>query len=248
MLHERSFVDAPTRLLRLARYAARLGFAIEPHTAELAEAAVAQGALGTVSGARVGAELRLALAEPDPLAALAELDRLGVLRALHPRLRLEPALLRGALELLPAADGRPTCCCSPDSLSPPSAPTASPGRDRRAADGLGSSPTATAWPRARRGPKPGRRAACGHSPRSYARSRAGPAGGGAGGGSQRFGGRDRPPLAGGAAPRARTTGTALLPATWYPEIWGAGSMRRWIASSTRIDGGREAELKAALEA
>jgi tRNA nucleotidyltransferase (CCA-adding enzyme) len=107
VLHERSFLDDPTRLLRLARYAARLGFAVEPHTAELAGAAIAEGALGTVSGARVGAELRLALAEPDPLAALAELDRLGVLRALHPRLRLEPALLRGALGLLPTDDGRP---------------------------------------------------------------------------------------------------------------------------------------------
>ncbi len=56
----------------------------------------------TVSGARVGAELRLALAEPDPLAALAELERLGLLAALHPRLRFESPLARRALDLLPA--------------------------------------------------------------------------------------------------------------------------------------------------
>ena len=105
VLHERSFLDDPTRLLRLARYRARLGFAVGRRTDELAGAALAQGALATVSGARIGAELRLALAEPDPLAALAELDRLGALRALHPRLRLEPDLARRALELLPA-DGR----------------------------------------------------------------------------------------------------------------------------------------------
>ena len=36
VLHDASFVDDPTRLLRLARYAARLGFAPDPHTAELA--------------------------------------------------------------------------------------------------------------------------------------------------------------------------------------------------------------------
>jgi tRNA nucleotidyltransferase (CCA-adding enzyme) len=106
VLHEQSFVDDPTRLWRLARYRARLGFAVEEHTAELAAAAVAEGALQTVSGARVGAELRLALAEPDPLAALGELKRLGLLAALHPRLRFEPPLVRRALELLPADGGR----------------------------------------------------------------------------------------------------------------------------------------------
>jgi tRNA nucleotidyltransferase (CCA-adding enzyme) len=100
VLHERSFSDDPTRLWRLARYRARLGFTVERRTAELAVAAVAAGALATVSGARVGAELRLALSESEPLQALAELDGIGALRALHPRLRLEPALVTGALELL----------------------------------------------------------------------------------------------------------------------------------------------------
>jgi tRNA nucleotidyltransferase (CCA-adding enzyme) len=105
VLHERSFLDDPTRLWRLARYGARLGFAVEEGTARLAAAAVAQGAPGTVSGARVGAELRLALAEPDPLASLAELERLGLLGALHSRLRFEAPLVRRALELLPTVGG-----------------------------------------------------------------------------------------------------------------------------------------------
>ncbi len=105
VLHERSFLDDPTRLWRLARYSARLGFAVEEGTARLAAAAVAHGAPGTVSGARVGAELRLALAEPDPLASLAELDRHGLLGALHPRLRFEAPLVRRALELLPTVGG-----------------------------------------------------------------------------------------------------------------------------------------------
>jgi tRNA nucleotidyltransferase (CCA-adding enzyme) len=105
VLHERSFLDDPTRLWRLARYSARLGFAVEEGTARLAAAAVAHGAPGTVSGARVGAELRLALAEPDPLASLAKLDRLGLLGALHPRLRFEAPLVRRALELLPTVGG-----------------------------------------------------------------------------------------------------------------------------------------------
>src|SRR5919202_4635681 len=63
VLHDRSFLDDPTRLWRIARYRARLGFAIEAHTRELAVEAVAAGALQTVSGTRIGNELRLALRE-----------------------------------------------------------------------------------------------------------------------------------------------------------------------------------------
>jgi tRNA nucleotidyltransferase (CCA-adding enzyme) len=105
VLHEQSFLDDPTRLLRLARYLARLRFEPEEHTAELVATALAGGALATVSGARVGAELRLALAEPDPVATLTTLGELGVLSALHPRLRFHERLARGALAMLPA-DGR----------------------------------------------------------------------------------------------------------------------------------------------
>ncbi len=66
VLHERSFVDDPTRLLRLARYRARLGFELEPaHRRAGRACACRSGALMSVSRARVGAELRLALAEAD---------------------------------------------------------------------------------------------------------------------------------------------------------------------------------------
>jgi tRNA nucleotidyltransferase (CCA-adding enzyme) len=102
VLHERSFIDDPTRVLRLARYQARLGFAIEAHTEELAHAAIAGGALDTVSRARVGAELRLALEEPDPLAALHALEDLGVLAALDRTMRVDRELAERTLALLPA--------------------------------------------------------------------------------------------------------------------------------------------------
>jgi tRNA nucleotidyltransferase (CCA-adding enzyme) len=100
VLHDASFIDDPTRLWRVARYAARLGFAVEPHTRALAAAADPS----TVSGDRLGAELRLALGEPDPPAALrAALE-------LNPRLLPEGFAVRddaiaAALALLPA-DGR----------------------------------------------------------------------------------------------------------------------------------------------
>ena len=105
VLHDASFIDDPTRLLRLARYQARLGFEVHARTRELAGQALAARALETVSGGRVGAELRLALAEDEPLAALAALDDLGVLTALHPRLLLDRELAAGALALL-SGDGR----------------------------------------------------------------------------------------------------------------------------------------------
>jgi tRNA nucleotidyltransferase (CCA-adding enzyme) len=106
VLHEQSFSDDPTRLLRMARYAARLGFETEERTAVLARAAIASRALETVSGARIGAELRLALGEADAVASLAALSELGVLDALHPRLRFDEPVARTTLRLLPE-DGRP---------------------------------------------------------------------------------------------------------------------------------------------
>ena len=44
VLHERSFVDDPTRVWRVARYAARLGFTVEPQTARARRGGRARGA------------------------------------------------------------------------------------------------------------------------------------------------------------------------------------------------------------
>jgi tRNA nucleotidyltransferase (CCA-adding enzyme) len=107
VLHDGSFVDDPTRLLRLARYAGRLGFTVEPHTRALVASAVRSGALETISGARLGAELRLLARERQPLEAFAALRRLDLDRAIHPRFGLrDPEAVKVALQLLPE-DGRP---------------------------------------------------------------------------------------------------------------------------------------------
>jgi tRNA nucleotidyltransferase (CCA-adding enzyme) len=101
VLHDGSFEDDPTRLWRVARYAARLGFEIDPHTRELAAAADPS----TVSGDRLGAELRLTLREPDPLAALRAAAELQP-ALLPPGFDPAPAAAEPALGLLPP-DGRP---------------------------------------------------------------------------------------------------------------------------------------------
>jgi tRNA nucleotidyltransferase (CCA-adding enzyme) len=101
VLHDASFADDPTRLWRIARYRARLGFDLEEHTAALAAAAVADGALRTVSGTRIGNELRLALREPDPAATLESAAALG----LAPWLRVDRDRAAAALALLAPGEG-----------------------------------------------------------------------------------------------------------------------------------------------
>jgi tRNA nucleotidyltransferase (CCA-adding enzyme) len=96
VLHDASFVDDPTRVWRVARYAARLGFEVERHTRALA----ADADPSTVSGDRLGAELRLALREPDPPAALCAVQGLNP-AYLPERFDPDPPALPAALALLP---------------------------------------------------------------------------------------------------------------------------------------------------
>jgi tRNA nucleotidyltransferase (CCA-adding enzyme) len=100
VLHPRSFIDDPTRLLRLARYSARLRFAIEEGTARLAREAIAGRALETVSGARIAAELWLVTEEPT-LDAFTVLGELGVLQALGLPAPFDAELFMETLDLLP---------------------------------------------------------------------------------------------------------------------------------------------------
>lgn len=102
ILHDHAFLDDPTRLLRLARYAARLGFTADPSSAGLARDAVAGGALATVTAPRLGTELRLLAGEPQP-AALLELEGYGGLgrAVLHEALSVDADLVRRALARCP---------------------------------------------------------------------------------------------------------------------------------------------------
>ncbi len=79
ILHRDSFRDDPTRVLRVLRYAARLGFHLEKATAERLTAAVAGGALATVSDPRLAHEIERQLLEADPVPGLRGLEGEGVL-------------------------------------------------------------------------------------------------------------------------------------------------------------------------
>ncbi len=82
VLHAASFRDDPTRILRLARYVARLEFAIEPETLRLAQRDSVF--IDALSPARITHELERGFAEPLPERVLAMLAELRALRRIFP--------------------------------------------------------------------------------------------------------------------------------------------------------------------
>jgi tRNA nucleotidyltransferase (CCA-adding enzyme) len=84
VLHERSFVDDATRALRAFRYAARLGFTIEPRTRGLIERDLRY--VATIGGERLRRELELTTQERSASTALGAMAHAGVLAAVHPAL------------------------------------------------------------------------------------------------------------------------------------------------------------------
>jgi tRNA nucleotidyltransferase (CCA-adding enzyme) len=96
VLHERSFTDDPTRLLRGVRFEARLGFRFHPDTEVLAREAVGAEALATVSADRTGRELVKILEETEAPAAVRRLKELEINTALHPALDPDPEQVASA--------------------------------------------------------------------------------------------------------------------------------------------------------
>jgi tRNA nucleotidyltransferase (CCA-adding enzyme) len=102
ILHEHSFADDPTRLLRAVRYEVRLDAAMDPRTEELALEAIDAGALGTVSGKRIRVELVFLFEEEEMPSAVDRLCGLGIDKHMYPCLRCDPD--RAASAALGAAD------------------------------------------------------------------------------------------------------------------------------------------------
>jgi len=94
VLHTKSFVDDPTRILRAFRYAGRYGFEIEPETLGLIDDE-ARRILSQLSGERLRHEFDLILEERNPSVMLGRLAELDLLKPVHPALTFdEPARLR----------------------------------------------------------------------------------------------------------------------------------------------------------
>lgn len=87
ILHDRSFIDDATRILRALRYEHRLGFRLEERTERLLRHHVSM--LNTISGDRIRHELELNLDEDHAERLMRRAEQLGVLRAIHPAMRAD---------------------------------------------------------------------------------------------------------------------------------------------------------------
>jgi len=96
LLHPLSFMEDPTRVLRGARLAARLGFRFDRDTLELARRSLRTDVLSRVAPARLRNELELALAEPRLEPVFRQLEEVGALEDMFG--------LNNAPELLSALD------------------------------------------------------------------------------------------------------------------------------------------------
>jgi tRNA nucleotidyltransferase (CCA-adding enzyme) len=85
ILHDRSFIDDATRMLRAVRYEQRFGFRLEASTESLLRQNVTM--LRSISGDRVRHELELILKEERPEKALKRAGDLGLLGEMHPALK-----------------------------------------------------------------------------------------------------------------------------------------------------------------
>ncbi len=109
VLHDRSFVDDPTRIFRGARFAARFGFEFESRTRALFEAAIGSGIYeqsraehGKVPAlqARLKSELKYIFQSPHWKSALRILIDLEALQCIHPSLNTRDCLDAAGLRRL----------------------------------------------------------------------------------------------------------------------------------------------------
>ena len=84
ILHPKSFIDDPTRILRAIKYEQRLKFKIDPDTYKHLIDAIESQIFNTVSGDRLRNELSSLMNEPDPVPTLLRAAQLGVFRSIHP--------------------------------------------------------------------------------------------------------------------------------------------------------------------
>lgn len=86
VLHNLSFIEDPTRILRAVRFEQRYDMAIEPQTLRLIKEAVREKVISRVSNERMWGELKSILEEADPEHMLDRMSELGVWDYLFPEI------------------------------------------------------------------------------------------------------------------------------------------------------------------
>ncbi|MEW6664084.1 MAG: CBS domain-containing protein [Thermodesulfobacteriota bacterium] len=97
VLHNLSFVEDPTRVLRAIRFEQRFGFKIGKLTLALMKNAVRINSFRELSGRRLFLELKYLLMEQEPSSALERLSEFDLLKFFSPEIRFTPEL-RALLE------------------------------------------------------------------------------------------------------------------------------------------------------
>ena len=89
VLHNLSFIEDPTRILRAIRYESRYGLRMDEHTLNLARACCAMDLVGDLSSARLRDELVSLLGEEKVDFSLRRVEELGIWPSIHGRLRVD---------------------------------------------------------------------------------------------------------------------------------------------------------------
>jgi tRNA nucleotidyltransferase (CCA-adding enzyme) len=90
-MHDKSFIDDPTRILRAIRFETRLGFRIEKRTLGFIHETLKHNVFGDLSGERIREELFILFQEPFPEKAMQRLECLGVLKKISAGLKFDTA-------------------------------------------------------------------------------------------------------------------------------------------------------------
>lgn len=94
ILHDLSFIDDPTRIIRAVRLEQRLKFRIEPHSLRLLKQAADAGMLRRVSPHRIRDEIALMLKESCALECILRMQKLVGFNFIHQKLKLRKVNLR----------------------------------------------------------------------------------------------------------------------------------------------------------
>jgi len=91
VLHNLSFIDDPTRILRAIRFEQRYRLKIEPHTYKLVKDALRRNMLEAVDKQRIRDEIILTLKENEPIKYIKRINKLVGLTFFSPKLKLAKA-------------------------------------------------------------------------------------------------------------------------------------------------------------
>ncbi|MFB0518561.1 MAG: DHHA1 domain-containing protein, partial [Acidobacteriota bacterium] len=94
VLHNLSFIEDPTRLLRAIRFQQRFQFQMEGNTRKLLREAVEKGILNLLSGTRLMNELRLIFEEEHPAVAIQTMAEFDILKFIHPHITYDKTMGR----------------------------------------------------------------------------------------------------------------------------------------------------------